>query len=68
MNALRELSKQYRVGIWGQFKVDPDDYQTAKHLINNCGVRYVNTDLPRNFNQLRCIKYSENSSSRLLDA
>lgn len=51
MQALRDLSEQYRVGIWGRYKKDPDDYNTAYHLINNCGVTYVNTDLPRNFRQ-----------------
>lgn len=49
IQALRDLSKQYCVGIWGQFKKDPDDYNTAMHLVNNCGVSYVNTDLPRSF-------------------
>lgn len=46
--ALKELSKQYVVGIWGEYKKDPDDLNTAMHLIE-CGVSYVNTDLPRNF-------------------
>jgi hypothetical protein len=49
MQSLKDLSKQYRVGIWGRYKKDPDDYNTACHLINNCGVSFVNTDLPRNF-------------------
>jgi hypothetical protein len=46
--ALRDLSKQYKVGIWGEYKKDPDDYFVAHHLVN-CGVSYVNTDLPRSF-------------------
>ena len=49
VQALRDLSEQYHVGIWGEFKKDPDDYNTAMHLINQCGVSFVNTDLPRNF-------------------
>lgn len=49
IRGLRHLSKQYKVGIWGEFRKDPDDYFTAMQLINECGVSYVNTDLPRSF-------------------
>ena len=49
VQALRDLSEQYYVGIWGEFQKDPDDYNTAMHLIKNCGVSFVNTDLPKNF-------------------
>ena len=49
IRGLRHLSKQYKVGIWGEYRKDPDDYFTATQLINECGVSYVNTDLPRSF-------------------
>ncbi|KAL7534097.1 hypothetical protein ACHAXR_007478, partial [Thalassiosira sp. AJA248-18] len=48
MVALRELSKQYKVGVWAHFG-DPDNIATASHLVRECGVSFVNTDLQRNF-------------------
>jgi len=47
--AMRKLSAMYRVGVWGEFGSDPDDCITALKLISECGVSYVNTDLPRGF-------------------
>lgn len=46
--ALRALSSQYRVGVWAFFG-DPDDIVTATRLVRECGVSFVNTDLPRSF-------------------
>jgi len=46
--ALRDLSAQVRVGVWGYFG-DPDNIDIASHLVRECGVSYVNTDLPRSF-------------------
>lgn len=48
IESLRELSKRYKVGVW-QYFGDPDNIATASHLIRECGVSFVNTDLPRNF-------------------
>mmetsp|Transcript_44552 Transcript_44552/g.93489 ORF Transcript_44552/g.93489 Transcript_44552/m.93489 type:complete len:536 (+) Transcript_44552:114-1721(+) len=49
--ALRALSNQYRVGVWGYFG-DPDNIATASSLVRDSGVSFVNTDLPRNFNSM----------------
>lgn len=46
--ALRALSAQYLVGVWMMLG-DPDDILTAARLIEDGGVSYVNTDLPRSF-------------------
>ena len=46
--ALRSLSNQYQVGIWCYYG-DPDCVSTATSLVRDCGVSFVNTDLPRNF-------------------
>ena len=48
ISALRELSSQYLVGVWACYG-DPDDVMTATRLIRECGVSFVNTDLPRTF-------------------
>lgn len=48
MEALRILSKQYKVGVWGEFG-NPDDIDTVAYLVRECGVSFVNTDLPRSF-------------------
>lgn len=48
ISALRELSRQYLVGVWACHG-DPDDVVTATRLIRECGVSFVNTDLPRTF-------------------
>jgi len=47
-NSLLSLSKQYQVGVWG-YHGDPDDITTATRLVRDCGVSFVNTDLPRGF-------------------
>lgn len=46
--SLRALTRCYQVGIWGEFG-DPDDIVTVTRLVRECGVSFVNTDLPRNF-------------------
>jgi glycerophosphoryl diester phosphodiesterase len=46
--ALRALSAQYKVGVWMKLG-DPDDILTAARLVDEGGVSYVNTDLPRSF-------------------
>ncbi|KAL9189154.1 hypothetical protein ACHAXT_011644 [Thalassiosira profunda] len=47
--ALKALANKYRVGIWGYYPTDPDDVYTARFLVEECGVSFFNTDLPRNF-------------------
>lgn len=49
ISAMRELSKKYRIGVWGEFGHDPDNCITATQLIRECGVSFVNSDLPRGF-------------------
>lgn len=46
--AMRVLTNQYRVGVWTS-SGDPDDIVTATRLVRECGVAFVNTDLPRSF-------------------
>ena len=46
--AMRALSKEYLVGVWASYG-DPDDIVTATRLVRECGVSFVNTDLPRTF-------------------
>lgn len=46
--AMRALSKEYLVGVWARYG-DPDDIVTASRLVRECGVSFVNTDLPRTF-------------------
>eukprot|EP00979_Chaetoceros_neogracilis_P004972 scaffold848_cov236-Chaetoceros_neogracile.AAC.2 len=46
---LKALCKKYTVGVWGVANTDPDDYETMHYLVNECGVSYFNTDMPRNF-------------------
>ena len=49
--ALRALARRVRrVGVWGYFG-DPDNIATASHLVRECGVSFVNTDLPRSFGE-----------------
>jgi len=48
-NALRELTKNYKVGIWGILGKDPDNSETMQHLIRECGVSFFNTDIPPDF-------------------
>eukprot|EP00978_Attheya_sp_CCMP212_P036798 scaffold169500_cov72-Attheya_sp.AAC.1 len=47
--ALLALSKKYKVDVWELVRKDPDDIQTFRHLINDCGVSYVNSALPKKF-------------------
>lgn len=49
--ALKKLSGQHKIGVWMYADKDPDDYETVEWLVRECGVSYVNTDLPRNFRQ-----------------
>ena len=46
--ALRALSASYKVGVCMMLG-DPDDFVTVARLVENGGVSYVNTDLPRSF-------------------
>ncbi|KAL3808367.1 hypothetical protein ACHAXA_005338 [Cyclostephanos tholiformis] len=46
--AMQALSKEYLVGVWARHG-DPDDIVTASRLMKECGVSFVNTDLPRTF-------------------
>lgn len=46
---LKALCKKYTVGVWGVVNKDPDDYETMRYLVKECGVSYFNTDLPRTF-------------------
>jgi hypothetical protein len=46
---LMALCKKYTVGVWGVVNKDPDDYETMRYLVKECGVSYFNTDLPRTF-------------------
>jgi len=46
---LKALCEKYTVGVWGVATTDPDDYKTMHYLVNECGVSYINTDMPRNF-------------------
>jgi hypothetical protein len=47
--ALQALSEKYKVGVWELVGTDPDDIQTFRHLVNDCGVSYVNSALPKKF-------------------
>jgi len=47
--ALRALTARCAVGIWLLFEKDPDNYETMKYLVEECGVSYFNTDLPKDF-------------------
>lgn len=46
--AMSTLSSRYDVGIWGA-NPQPDDFATFEGLVNKCGVKYVNSSLPRKF-------------------
>ena len=48
-NILKELSRRYTVGVWVLLNEDPDNYETMKWLVDNGGVTFFNTDLPRTF-------------------
>jgi hypothetical protein len=50
-HALRDLASKRTVGVWGYAKRDPDGVKTATKLMEH-GVRFVNTDLPKNFNEM----------------
>ena len=47
--ALRSLTERRVVGVWTRAGIHPDDLSTAQTLIHECGVTFVNTDLPRTF-------------------
>ena len=48
--AMRRLTSTYTVGVWGYVPHDdPDDVETATWMVRECGVSFVNTDLPRSF-------------------
>ena len=46
--AMQALCREYLVGVWARYG-DPDDFGTATRLVRECGVSFVNTDLPRAF-------------------
>lgn len=46
---LRQLSKQYLIGIWGYADIDPDDFETFEWLVKEGNCSFVNTDLPKHF-------------------
>jgi len=52
--AMQALSKEYLVGVWARYG-DPDDFGTATRLVRECGVSFVNTDLPRAFHRRAAI-------------
>ena len=45
----RKVDDCHTLGVWGYAGRDPDDLQTATRLIDEAGVSFVNTDLPRSF-------------------
>jgi len=47
--AMKALSAKYEVGVWLLKGEDPDDNETLQYLVEECGVSYFNTDLPRDF-------------------
>ncbi len=47
--ALQKLTEKFTVGIWGKAGEDPDDHRTIHYLVKECGVSFINTDLPRTF-------------------
>lgn len=47
--SLQELSKRYRIGVWGHAYQDPDNYETFRTLAHDGNVSFVNTDLPSDF-------------------
>ena len=49
-DVLRLLCKKYVVGMWMDDNKDPDDQTTIATLVE-CGVSFVNTNLPRNFSK-----------------
>mmetsp|Transcript_9880 Transcript_9880/g.22494 ORF Transcript_9880/g.22494 Transcript_9880/m.22494 type:complete len:536 (-) Transcript_9880:230-1837(-) len=51
MANIRSLCSRTKVGIWGEFGDGLDDLRVETLLVKECGVRYVNTDLPRNFSK-----------------
>jgi len=46
--ALKALTARYTVGMW-LWKEDEDNYETMKYLMDECGVSYLNTDIPKDF-------------------
>jgi len=48
-SAMIELSDQYKVGVWMKAPRDPDVIDICRRLVHECGVSFVNTDLPPNF-------------------
>lgn len=49
LQALKELSQRYCIGVWGHAYQDPDDYRTFSTLVHEGNVSFVNTDLPSDF-------------------
>jgi len=47
--ALKQLTKSYKVGIWGLLGKDPDNNETMQYLIRECGISFFNTDIPKDF-------------------
>ena len=46
---MRELADTYTVGVWEKVGKDPDNLETFRHLVTECGVSFVNSALPRKF-------------------
>merc|ERR1711897_78264 len=46
IRAMRTLTDNYSVGIWGA-NPKPDDHETFSRLVKDCGVNYVNSGLPK---------------------
>ena len=59
--ALAALAARRTVGVWMRAERDPDNLATATELMNECGVRFVNTDLPQTFTATARATYAENS-------
>ena len=47
--ALKSLTQRRDVGVWTRAGRDPDNLLVAQTLIHECGVTFVNTDLPTSF-------------------
>ena len=49
IEAMRDLAKNFEVGVWMDAVKHPDRLSIARKLVNECYVGYVNTDFPQDF-------------------
>ena len=64
--ALAALAARRTVGVWMRAERDPDNLATATELMHECGVSFVNTDLPQTFTAAARATYAEYRARRTL--